>query len=151
MDENGMCQLSSQHTVGAQQMQIPSFCILWDHLHLRTPNASAVTMETAPVSPLCPSPCLCPETECRGQGQGGLCVDEATGCLPVTTCSVTNPCPLGNGWENCWLAEVPRDDSWGRPTGWTARLHSARLENADWEELLSPQSSESHVLSHSPQ
>lgn len=28
VNENRMCQLSTWHTVGAQQMQIPSFCIL---------------------------------------------------------------------------------------------------------------------------
>lgn len=40
-------------------------------------TASEVTMDTAPISPLCPSLHSCSEAKCRGQGQSELSVDKA--------------------------------------------------------------------------
>lgn len=89
-------------------------------------TASEVNMDTAPISPPCPSLCSCSEAKCRGQGQSELSVDKAKdyNFSPIRRATLAS-----TPWEVAIkTAGLPR---FLEMIAGAAHMLSAKLENAD--------------------
>ena len=131
----------------------PFFCILWGHLHLLTATPHAVTTETAPVSPCPPYPAHALRLSVDVQNRAGLFLWMRPRAIFLGHYLQWNSsrCPWGSGCENPWLAKVPKYDSGDNPRagqqGYAQPGWEMQMDLVSWAELISPQSSESCVLS----
>lgn len=135
----------------------PSFGILWGHLHLLTATPHAVTTETAPVSPCAhhPAQALRLSVEVKNRAGLFLWMTPRTIFLGHYLQWNSSQCPREAAVKTPGWPRSPNMIAGGNPRagqqGHAQPDWEMPMDLVSWEELISPQSSDSCVLSHSHQ